>query len=325
MPADHPLYGATIRALPAGLLLMLVCRRLPTGAWWWRSVVLGVLNMSAFFALVYVAAQLLPASVASVVMATSSVTMMLIAWALISERPGLLPAVGAALGIAGVGTMLLTGAESIKLAGVAASIAAMVMSSLGYVLTKKWGASTVGRVPVLASTAWQLVAGGLLLVPVAVLVEGAPPALDAAAIAGFAYVSIIATAVAFVAWFTGLRHLPAATVGLIGLLNPVTGVLLGTGLAGEALTGRQVIGIVLVLGGVALGRSIRRPRILIPSLLKTVRKLGRIDGQRHPRGREIGEPSRLSALPERHRRGADGRRDQHRDRVVAPDSARCTG
>ena len=34
---------------------------------------------------------------------------------------------------------------------------------------------------------------------------------------------------AFVAWFAGLKHLEAGTVGLIGLLNPVTGVLVGRG------------------------------------------------------------------------------------------------
>ena len=57
------------------------------------------------------------------------------------------------------------------------------------------------------------------------------------------------------AWFGGLRHLPAATVGLIGLLNPVTGVLLGTLLAGEVLAGRQLLGMALVLGAILVGRA----------------------------------------------------------------------
>lgn len=254
LPADHPLFGAAVRALPAGLLLLLVCRTLPRGAWWWRSLVLGVLNTSGFFALVYLAAQLLPTSVAAVVMATSPVTMMLVAWAVLGRRPALLPVAGALLGIAGVVTMLLTGGGAVSVAGVAASVAAMLLSSVGYVLAQKWG----GEVPVLASTAWQLVAGGLVILPVAVLVEGAPPVLDAPAVAGFAYVSLVATALAFTAWFTGLRHLDAGTVGLVGLLNPVTGVLLGTALAAEALTGRQAAGIALVLVGIAAGRPSRR-------------------------------------------------------------------
>lgn len=256
LPAGTPLYGAAVRALPAGLLLLAVRRQRPRGAWWWKAAVLGVLNMGGFFALVYVAAQLLPTSTASTIMAASPVAMMLIARALVGERPGLLPLLGAATGIGGVCVMLLTGTVTADIRGVLASVTALLMSSLGYVLTKRWGAGT----DVLASTSWQLIAGGLLLLPLAVVVEGAPPALDGPAVLGFGYVTVVATALAFAAWFAGLRHLPAATVGLVGLLNPVTGVLLGTMIAGEPLTLRQICGLVLVLGGIMLGRPSARRR-----------------------------------------------------------------
>src|SRR5689334_5104965 len=55
LPEGQPLYGGAIRALPAGLALLAVCRERPRGAWWWKSAVLGVLNMGGFFALVYLA------------------------------------------------------------------------------------------------------------------------------------------------------------------------------------------------------------------------------------------------------------------------------
>jgi probable blue pigment (indigoidine) exporter len=126
----------------------------------------------------------------------------------------------------------------------------MLLSSLGYVLAKRWGTG----VDVLASTCWQLLAGGLLLLPFAAAFEGAPPALDGRALLGFGYVAVIATAVAFTAWFAALSRLPAATVGLVGLLNPVTGVLLGTAVAHEPLSVRQFAGLPLVLAGVLLGR-----------------------------------------------------------------------
>lgn len=64
----------------------------------------------------------------------------------------------------------------------------------------------------------------------------------------------MATALAFATWFAGLRRLPAATVGPLGLLNPVTGVLLGTVVAGETLTPRQLCGLLLAVGGIFLGR-----------------------------------------------------------------------
>lgn len=254
LPADRPLYGAALRALPAGLALLALRRRLPRGAWWWRSAVLGLLNMSVFFVLVYTASQLLPTSVASTVMAVSPLTMMLVAWPLVSERPRAAHLAGAAIGLGGVCLMLLTGAEGLSVPGVLASAAAMLVSSFGHILTKRWSAGA----DVLASTAWQLTAGGLFLLPVAAAVEGPPPALSVPTLLAFGYISLIATALAFTAWFTGLRHLPAGTVGLVGLLNPVTGVLLGLVLAGEVLTVQQLGGMALVLAGVVLGRPRRR-------------------------------------------------------------------
>lgn len=265
LPADSPLWGAVIRALPAGLLLLALGRRLPHGAWWWRSAVLGTLTTGAFFALVYVAAQTLPTSIASTVMAVGPVAMMLAAWVLLGQRPRLRAVVGGVLGVAGVAVMLGGGGgggRGLDAGGVLASVAAMLLSSVGYVLATRWR----GEVDVLPLTAWQLVAGALVLLPAAVVVEGAPPALDGTALLGFAYVSLVATALANVAWFASLRRLGPATVGLVGLLNPVTGVLLGTVLAAETLSGRQVVGVAVVLGAMVLGAtaSTRRPPAGVP-------------------------------------------------------------
>lgn len=252
----EPLWGAVLRALPAGLLLLLVKRRLPRGAWWWRSALLGVLTSGGFFALVYAVARLLPSGVASTVMAASPLAMMGLAWILLGQRPRLLALAGGVAGAIGVAVMLLGAAGGVDPLGVAAAIAAMLLSSVGYVLATRWE----GEVDVFSATSWQLIAGGLLMLPLALVFEGAPPALDGPAVAGFAYVTVVATAVAFLAWFAGLRHLGPATVGLIGLLNPVTGVLLGALVAGETLTGPQLIGLAIVLAGIGVGQSAKASR-----------------------------------------------------------------
>lgn len=254
LPPDLPLWGAVLRALPAGVILLAIARQRPRGSWWYKSVVLGVLNVGAFFILVYVAAQLLPSSIASTLMALSALVMALIAWPLLAERPSLISLAGAGIGFAGVCIMLLTDAGALNPWGIAASVAAMLMSSLGFLLAKRWGA---GRDPV-ALTAWQLIAGALIVLPVAAVVEGPLPAFEPVTWLGFAYVAVIATAVANVAWLIALRNLPTASVGLVGLLNPVTGVALGVLVASEPFGPRQIIGIALVLAGVALGQW--RPR-----------------------------------------------------------------
>ncbi|MDQ1178441.1 EamA family transporter [Microbacterium sp. SORGH_AS_0421] len=253
LPADAPLWGAALRALPAGLLLWALARRRPRGAWWWKAPVLGMLNFGAFFVLVYVAAQLLLSSIAASIMALAPLALAGLAWPLLAQRPTARWAVGAALGLAGVALVVGLGTGAVPLAGVVASAVALLASSLGAILTTRWKDDT----PLLATTSWQLTAGGLALVAVALTVEGAPPTVDATGLAAYVGIAVIATALAFVCWFTGLRHLPAGAVGLIGLLNPVTGVLLGVAVGGESLAPPQVLGIVLVLVAIAVSSRTR--------------------------------------------------------------------
>src|SRR5439155_8256978 len=65
LPPHRPLLAALLRALPAGLLLVAITRVLPRGSWWWRSLVLGTLNIGAFNALLFVGAYRLPGGVAA--------------------------------------------------------------------------------------------------------------------------------------------------------------------------------------------------------------------------------------------------------------------
>lgn len=249
LPPDTALWGAVIRCLPAGLLVLLVTRRLPRGAWWWRSFVLGTLTVGGLNVLVYVAAQRLATSLAATIMSMSAAALLLLSWMMLRQRPTLRAAGGAVLGIVGVIVMLQPGGGDADGWGLAASVVAMLSSSLGFVLTRRWGAD----VPPLTMTAWQLIAGSLVVMPVAIVVEGAPPALDGPALLGFAYIILVATAVAYAAWFTGLARLPGAVVGVIGLLNPVTGVLLGVVVAHEPFGPAQLLGLVLVVVGVLAG------------------------------------------------------------------------
>lgn len=250
LPPDRPLFGAMVRALPFGLLLLAFRPRLPQGIWWWRALVLGTLNIGAFFALIFVAAFRLPGGMAATLTATAPIAVMLIAWTLVGERPHVASLAGGGVGVVGVALLVLRGGATVDPIGVAASLGAVAMSSLGFVLVKRWHPP----VDLLTFTAWQLVAGGLVLLPIALLVEGAPPAIDLPAVGGFLYLGLAGTVVAYVVWFRGLRLLPAAAVSLVGLLNPVSGIVVGIALAGEAFGAVQALGMLLVLGGIVAGQ-----------------------------------------------------------------------
>lgn len=251
LPADDPLWGAALRALPAGVVLLLIARALPRGSWWWRSTVLGVLNVSAFYVLVYLASHLLPSSVAASIMSLAPLALAGFGWAVLSERPSARALLGGVAGIVGV-LLLIGGASgSLSWGGVAASLIALTSSALGSTLGKRWRDGT----PVLHSTAWQVSVGALILTPIAIGFEGMPPSLGWSEIAGFAFTSVIATALASVCWFASINHLPVAIVGVVGLLNPLAGITLGTLVSHEHLSAAQIAGIGIALVGLLLATA----------------------------------------------------------------------
>ena len=261
LPPDRPLFAALMRALPAGLVLLLALRQLPTGAWWWKAAVLGACNIGLFFPLIFLAAYHLPGGLAATVQAASPLAVMALAWPLIRERPGLVRVAAALVGLTGVGLLVLRSPDGVTALGLAGAFGSVVVSAVGFVLVKRWTAP----VGMLTLVSWQLVAGGLVLLPVALLVEGAPPAIDVEAAGGFLWIGVVGTIVAYTCWFHGLSRMPAGAVSLVGLLNPVTGTALGVAFAAEAFGWVQALGMALVLGGVVAGQR-RTRRVTAPTL-----------------------------------------------------------
>lgn len=242
LPADLFLWGSALRSLPAGLLLLVIARKLPHGDMWWKSAVLGVINMAAFFVLIYLSAQLLPSNVAASVMSLGPVAILLFAWPMSGERPTSYKISFATIGV--IGALLIIGGASGTISGwgIASSVLAMSLSAFGSLLNKRW---TAGQ-PLLATTSWQLVWAGLIMCVIAAFFEPFPP-ITAHTVTGYFYTSIIATGIAYVCWFGAFANIQASTVGIIGLLNPVAGVLGGTLIAHESLGLTQIAGIAIVL------------------------------------------------------------------------------
>ena len=248
LPEDRPLLAATMRALPAGLSLLAVCRRLPSGAWWWKSWVLGMLNIGAFFALLFIAAYRLPGGVAAIVGGIQPLIVALLASRLLLERLTARVVVAGLTGVLGVGLITLQAQARLDAIGVLAALGGTLSMAAGIVLSKKWGQPA----PPLATTAWQLITGGLSLLVVMIIFEGLPPtALTPSNIGGYAYLSLVGTAFAYVMWFRGISRLPASTTAFLGLLSPVVAMLLGWAVSGENFTAPQMLGIFLVLGSIA--------------------------------------------------------------------------
>lgn len=260
LPPDRPLFDAAMRALPAGLVLLAFRRRLPHGDWWWKAVVLGICNIGMFFPLIFLAAYQLPGGLAATLQATSPLAVMALAWLAIGERPGTVRIVSALVGLVGVGLLVMRTPDHVSTLGLLAAFGSVLVSALGFVLVKRWPAP----VDMLTLVSWQLVVGGVVLVPVFLLVEGAPPHLGVGNLAGLLWLATAGTAIAYVCWFRGLGRMPAGAVSLVGLVNPVVGTLLGVAFAGELFGWPQALGMALVLGGVVAGQRYGARRPVVP-------------------------------------------------------------
>jgi probable blue pigment (indigoidine) exporter len=253
LPEGRPMLAAVVRALPAGLLLLALGRKLPKGIWWWRAVVLGMLNIGFFFPLMFIGAYHLPGGVAATIGALQPLLVTAFSIGLLGVRPGRRPVLAGLVGAAGVALLVLTGGAKLDGTGILAMLGAIVLMSLGTVFTRRWGRPE--GVGMMDLTAWQLTAGGLFLVPVAAITEGMPPALTGRNLIGFAYLGLIGTALAYTLWFRGIQRLGAGPASFLSLINPVIATVGGILVLNQTLTAWQVLGLVLALGAMVAGQS----------------------------------------------------------------------
>ncbi|KJL28080.1 EamA family transporter [Microbacterium oxydans] len=254
LPPGHPLFAGLMRALPAGLLAIAIGRRLPSGGWWLRAAVLGILNIGAFFPLLFLAAERLPGGVAAAVAGAQPLIILGLGALVLRDRIRPLTAAIATAGAGGVALVVLSPAAGLDTLGIIAALGGVVATAAGMVLTKRWG-RPAGVGPV-AYAGWQLTAGGLFLLPLTLLWEGVPAQIDAGALLGYLWLGIVGGLIAYTLWFRGIQALPVIAPGLLALLSPVVATVLGATIAGESFTAIQLIGITVVLAALITGQIV---------------------------------------------------------------------
>jgi len=250
LPNFSPITVATLRALPAGLLLLLIVRQLPRGIWWLRVFVLGALNISIFLCMLFVAAYRLPGGVAATVAAVQPLFAVFLARLLLYTPIRPLSILAALIGIAGVALLVMTPRAGLDSIGIAAGLAGAASMAVGNILTRKWQPP----VSLLTFTAWQLTAGGALLVPTALIFSPTMPAPTAFNLAGLAWLALVGAALTYVLWFRGIARLDPAVVSPLLFISPLTAVLLGWTLLNQTLSLIQIAGVAFVIGSIWLSQ-----------------------------------------------------------------------
>ncbi|WP_455770959.1 EamA family transporter [Streptomyces erythrochromogenes] len=258
LPPGHPLFAGLLRALPAGLIALAITRTLPRGAWRAKAAVLGILNIGLPFPLLAVAAERLPGGVAATLAAAQPLGVALLAVVVLRERLSPWRLGWGLAGVAGVGLVVIGPAAALDSAGVVAGLGCAASMALGVTLTKRWG-RPAGAGPT-AFAGWQLTAGGVFLAPVVLLVEGRPPAVDAAAALGYLWLGLAGGLLAFVLWFRGVTTLPVSSAAVLVLLSPLVAAVLGAVVLDQVLGPVQLLGFALALASIVAGQRPERGR-----------------------------------------------------------------
>ena len=243
LPANYPLTVSMLRALPAGLLLLILVRRVPKLSFLPKILVLGTLNFSIFWWLLFIAAYRLPGGVAATVGAIQPLLVIVFAHLLLGSTIQLISIFAAFLGLCGIGVLILTPSASLDAIGISAGLSGAVAMALGTVLSRRWQPNET----VLTFTAWQLLAGGLVLLPFSLWLEPPLPDLSVNNIMGLSYLCIAGAAVSYILWFKGVATLSPASISTLTFISPIIAVIIGWALLDQSLNNLQLFAMAIIL------------------------------------------------------------------------------
>jgi drug/metabolite transporter (DMT)-like permease len=260
------LMGAT-RFLFAGALLFGWTRLrgvpMPRLALWKPAFVAGFFMMLIAQGSVSWAEQKVPSGLAAVIVATTPIWFLLLDWVAVSRRPPrVVTALGLAVGLCGVVLLIApwqTGVRDIDLLGAVV----LVLGSFSWATGSLYTRTAKSPSSHLQATAMQMLAGGTLLLLAGTLVGDwgrlDPGAVSTRSVVALLYLSIVGSLVALTAYTWLLGVVAPSRVSTYAYVNPVVAVLLGTLVAGEALTLRMLLAMALILGAVVVA-TLAKPR-----------------------------------------------------------------
>ena len=222
---------------------------------WKTMLVLGAIGVGTHNALAYLGLNYTTAT--NGVILNSFIPIMIIAmsWVFFRERLSALQLAGVATSLAGVLTILsggsLTALASFELnIGDVLVILSMAMWSI-YTILLRWRPKGLDMLSFLFVLA---VVGDLCVLPLWLgeMALGHSIVWTPAALAALASVGLFSSVLAYIFWNRGVEEVGASVAGLFVHLMPVYGVILAWLFLGERLAGFHLVGIALILAGIAL-------------------------------------------------------------------------
>jgi drug/metabolite transporter (DMT)-like permease len=225
----------------------------------WEGFALGTVNAAIPFTLIAWGEKHIDSGVAAIANASMPIFVVLLAIRFRpSERVRGLRLAGFLIGLVGVGVLAGVHPKG-GWWGVAGTLA-VVLASVSYAAGSLWSQRLVEHTSGLTLATTTMIGALAILLPFGLwqLPSTVPGWKETGSVIALA---VIGTAVAQIILYRVLRSDGAARVSLVTYLLPVTALFYGVVLLGEHLTWQELGGMVLILGGVALGSgAVRLPR-----------------------------------------------------------------
>ncbi|MED5511644.1 DMT family transporter [Pseudoalteromonas sp. DY56-GL22] len=228
-PDWPPLLLGALRALPAGLLLLLLKPSLPTRSQWPSLLTLGAVNIALFFAFIFIMAVNLPAAIAGVGMVSVPVVALIYAWLTKGQRPAKIQAF-CAMALVVLAWLLFDPAHvSLNVLGVAALFGALLTIVIGSTLVQSLSVHIHWWVVL----TWQLIIGGTILL-LAAFIDGSLlhpeqyqvvfEPISALQYSALFWLIVPNTAIAYILYVWLLGRMTVAEFSFGTIANPIAGI-----------------------------------------------------------------------------------------------------
>jgi drug/metabolite transporter (DMT)-like permease len=256
-----PFLALSLRFLLSGALALAVGaalgQRLPRAREQWRAIgVFGLCQNALYLGLFFLAMRTIGAGLASVIASALPLMVAALSWAVMGEKLTPMAAAGLALGFAGVLVIMATrigaGADPVAIGICLIGVLALSIATLSV-----RGASASGDLWM--AVGLQMLVGAAALFPIAVIFETWTVRWTPSLIWAFVYTVLIPGVAATMIWFVLVRRIGATRAATFHFLNPFLGVAIAALVLGEPVTGRDLIGVAVIMAGILAVQLSRRP------------------------------------------------------------------
>lgn len=251
--SGNPFWIASFRSFVSGLLLCFpafsVLRRRGLKIGRHDMLVLsgiGLVGVTLMAGLFHLGITFLPANIAALLFSCNPVFVVLLASLLLDEKITIRKVTAAGLCLCGVFILSRDRGDGLSLTGIFLMAGATLAFALYTVLCKK----VIPRYGALPVTAFAALAGGVVLIPVALAVEGVPfAAYGSVDWVGLLYLAVFGTAMGYFLYIYGIGHVGAGAGSMAFFLKPFAAALFAWLVLGEKFSAREVIAGILILSG----------------------------------------------------------------------------